>query len=804
MESQQAFELSVNASARLKELAESCGVPPAIVLCAAASVLVSRCDLRDAGAIGLPRQSGDRDAIRPATGSPALLVFAADLSDAASFREIVDRARRVLAEHRFAPEPSSARPGSFELWLQWPSSSVLAPVLDDAPLDATLTLWLDCSDPVIRGALRFTSAAFDRRVIERLAAHFAHIATRVTADPDRSVSDAEILDDAEREELLAQRSDARRGCLGETAHEIFQRQVERAPDAIALVWLDEAMTYAALNARANRLARRLRAMGVGPEVPVGLCLRRSIDAVVTIFAILKAGGAYVPLDPTYPPERLAEIIRDSSMPLAITTNDLVEHLPRRMLPLLVLNSEVDRIASESSTDLPPSGRWDNAAYVLYTSGSTGKPKGIVGCHGSIVNGLCWPPFHADDETDVCCVNSALSVAFTTARLFLPLLCGRRLVIIPEGDEKDLRRLVSAWEFARVGNIAMMSPLLRQFLDAGHLIRRLGLVRTVVFGGAPVARQTIAAFLDAMPHAEVLHGYASTEAGGAVLVHSIRSAASPWSVGRPFPNTRVYILDNRANLMPIGAVGELCISAPHMARGYLRQPGLTAERFVANPFGHGERLFRTGDLARYLSNGEIEILGRTDDQVKIRGFRVELRDVELPLAEHAGVQQVTVTAREMNGETRLVAFVVRGPGSLASSGDLRNHLAQRLPDYMIPSLFAFVDSLPMTSSGKVDRAALPRLETPSVATEDVPPRNELEADIADVWRTELALDRVGVHEHLLDVGGDSLSAMQIAIRLTEKFGVDIVPASVIVDYPTVAEMAAYIAAHAEPSPSNVAT
>jgi amino acid adenylation domain-containing protein len=792
----QPIELSEETSRRLQDLEGFEGALPAVSTCAVAILLVARYTYWDNIVLGV---SAGTDRTREAPDDAGVVPLSVSVADDPVFVDLWHRVRDAIPASRLA---EVARPGDngIDLHLQLRSQPrlLIAPAVDastDEPGDTRLVLSCRLVEGRIVGTLQYDATVFDEGSADRLSRHFVRAATAVAATPGVHVSAVDILDTRERTTLLENWNASRRGYPDGTAHGLFLRQVRKTPAAVALIEGERTLSYEDLNTRVNRLAWHLRARGVGLETPVGVSLDRSADAVIAVLAILKAGGMFVPLDPAFPRPRLDEMIRDADISIVVTRGPFRAGIPIEDAGVVSLDRDLDVIARERGDEPPAVGCQDNAAYLLYTSGSTGRPKAIVGIHKSIVCGACDVPFRAEDVDDVCSLNSSLSFGFTLARLFLPLFYGHRLVIVPDGEEKDLVSLVRAWERAGVGNIAMVTPLLRQLLESGDdLIARLHRVRTVAVGGSMIVPSTIAAFFRAMPNATLMNGYASTEVGTAALIRVLTrdAAAQPSSVGVPFANTAVYILDRHLQLMPPGAVGELCLAAPHMARAYLRRPGLTAERFVPNPFMPGARLMRTGDLARHLANGEVEILGRTDDQVKIRGFRIELAEVESRLAEHADVRFAATAAREINGEKRLVAYVGRAHESLSASM-LRAYLAQRLPEYMVPAVFMFVESLPLTAVGKVDRAALPAPVLDQGAEDAyVAPRNAIETELAALWSAVLGVERVGVQDHFLDLGGDSLYAMEIVAQVKDTFGVDVSTVQLISECATIAALAARIA------------
>ncbi|MGH9238264.1 MAG: non-ribosomal peptide synthetase [Vicinamibacterales bacterium] len=565
-------------------------------------------------------------------------------------------------------------------------------------------------------------------------------------------------------------------------HRLFEAQVARTPTATALLCAEESITFAELDERANALAQHLRRLGCAPETLTALLFENSIEAVVAMLAVLKTGGGYVVLDVDAPTARLKQVLDDARPLVAVSVTELADRLPNLGLPLVL----TDRTIFDT-TERPESVcLLDNLAYVTYTSGTTGAPKGVIATHRSILNGLNDVPFRRDEAEEICALTSPLSFGFSVAWVFLPLLCGVPVRIIPTEDVKDVRRFATAIDRGRVTALGMVTPLLRQLLAAGPAtIAQLRRLRTVTVGGAPLTADLARSFAAALPNARLLNGYATSEAGGAVLVTECSTSPDRPAVGRPFVNTRVVVLD--AQLAP-AAEGEIYVSAAHLSRGYLGRADLTAARFVADPLGEpGTRLYRTGDLGRIAEDGGIEVLGRVDDDVKIRGYRVNLIDVEAMLRCHPQVRDVAVSVDTTREEPRLVAYVVPH-ASTVTSMMLREFAEAQVPTYMVPSVFSFLDSLPTTSTGKLDRQALPPADVSRQQLERsyVAPRSSVETIIAQIWADALGLDRVGIHDDFLDLGGDSLIATQIVARVWETFATE-VAFETLFERPTVAGM-----------------
>jgi amino acid adenylation domain-containing protein len=586
------------------------------------------------------------------------------------------------------------------------------------------------------------------------------------------------------------------GYLELAVPELLSLQAEKTPDRIALRYRDDALTFRELNARANQFAGYLKRQGAGEENLVGLCCERSVEAIISIFGILKAGGAYLLLDPAHPQERLQQIIKASGLSILLASSKYRDHLAADRVTQIDIEDVWDDVARESAADTRSGAGVDSLAYVSYTSGSTGEPKGVMSTHRSIINGLAAVPFDKNRDDEVCSLNTPLASGFTVSRLFLPLLSGTSLVIIPETEASDPFRLVAALERANVTSAAVVTSVLRQILDAGHpATSRLQKLRTLTVGGSAVSAELIEAFRFALPQATLLNGYAASEIGGAAIVWTINasSAADDRCIGQPFPNTDIYVVDEDLHQVAPGETGEICVAALHLARGYLNRPDLTAERFLENPFsGRYPRMYRTGDRGRLFSDGRIELLGRVDFQVKVGGYRVELEEVEAVFQRHDAVREIVIVPQETNSETRLVAYVVAERAVDRFELELRRYGRSKLPDYMVPGVFMVLPELPRTPAGKVDRQALMRravkLQRQGVNYEA--PRTPTEADILTLWQEVLGIEPIGRHESFMELGGDSLRAVQLMLRVCEHFQIDL-PLITIYVHPTVAEIAAHV-------------
>jgi amino acid adenylation domain-containing protein len=569
-------------------------------------------------------------------------------------------------------------------------------------------------------------------------------------------------------------------------HELFEQQVHYTPDAVAVVFDSEQLTYAELNTKANQLAHHLLELGVGPEVLVGICTERSTDMLVGLLAILKAGGAYVPLDPIYPPERLAYILEDACVCVLLTQQALFDKLPNIHGRVVYLDK--DWPISQSSSNPNSNVCAENLAYAIYTSGSTGRPKGVQICHRAVVN------FLSSMSAQPGMVSSDVLVAVTTItfdiaalELFLPLSTGARLVLtrdlIADGGQSIARATSSVTVMQ--GTPATWRALLQAGFVGNPQLK-------ILCGGEALSRELATQLLERADSLWNMYGPTETTIWSAV---SQVQAGSEVSIGQAIANTQFYILDTNLQPVPVGVAGELHIGGDGLARGYLNRPELTAEKFIPNPFGDaGSRLYKTGDLVRYLTDGNIEYIGRIDHQVKVRGFRIELPEIEALLSQHPTVQQAVVIAKEIAGDKRLVAYLVPQTEATPLMGELRSFLKQQLPEYMVPSYFVVLDALPLTPNGKVDRKALPdpdqtRLEAQAY----VAPRNEVERILSSVWQEVLNLEKVGVNDNFFELGGHSLLIIQVHSKLNNKL-LGINRDISIVDlfkYPTISTLAQYL-------------
>ncbi|CAI1069130.1 non-ribosomal peptide synthetase [Serratia marcescens] len=666
----------------------------------------------------------------------------------------------------------------FQVMLAWQDGSVR-----DIPLPglqaelagleysaAKFDLTLDLADTGegISGTLNFATALFDRATAERYGVYLVQALRAMTLNSPRSVSHIDLLPLAEREHLLHGWNRTERDYpLDQTLAALFEQQVRRTPDATALVSGAESLSYAQLNARANRLAHALIARGVGPDSRVAVCAERGLNMVTALFGILKAGGAYVPLDPAYPGERLQYILQDADPVLLLADAAGRAALGEPATPQLALEAALPETLSAENP--APRAQASHLAYVIYTSGSTGKPKGAMNEHRGVVNRLVWmQEAYGLTAADTVLQKTPFGFDVSVWEFFWPLMVGARLVMAKPEGHKDPDYLSRAIEQYGVTTLHFVPSMLQSFLADGQAATRCGQVVRVMCSGEALPAALVAEFYRRLPQAELHNLYGPTEAAVDVTAWHCSREAERVSVpiGRPIANTRIYLLDERGQPVPLGAVGELYIGGVQVARGYLNRPELTAERFLADPFAPGGRMYRTGDVARYLANGDIEYLGRNDQQVKIRGFRIECGEIEAALATHPAVREAVVDARAVGDDKRLVAWVVPAADVAEETlaGALRQHVSAALPDYMVPSAWVVVAALPLSPNGKLDRRALPEPQgAQSQAAYEVP-QGEHETLLAAIWRELLNVERVGRHDNFFELGGHSLLAVKLMAQL----------------------------------------
>jgi amino acid adenylation domain-containing protein len=656
-----------------------------------------------------------------------------------------------------------------------------------------LALYMQETAGRLQAWFEYAADLFEPSTIERWAGHTRMLLEAAAAHPEACIGELPMLGQEERDRLLEIWNDtAGEYPVDRCLHELFCEQAAKTPDAIALIHDERELSYGQLDRRSNQLARYLKELGVGPEVIVGLCVERSFDMVVGLLGILKAGGAYLPLDPDYPPDRLAFMMADAQAPVLVTQAVLSGSLPE-CGKVVRLDADWPAIAVHPASELATEVRPDNVAYVTYTSGSTGRPKGVMTQHRGAVNYLTYVlrTYRIGDETVL--QLPTLSFDASVRDLVGPLLAGGRSVLVERHEARDPRALLTKIVDRKVTAILSITPsLLGNVISfARDSARRWPALRLVLCSGEPLQYEHCEGVAQVFgPETLVVNQYGPTECtmtSSYYKIEELDHGRRTVPLGRPIPNAQFYVLDRNGCPGPIGVGNELYIGGQGLSRGYLGRPGLTAERFVPSPFHAGERLYRTGDVVRYLADGNLEFLGRMDHQFKIRGNRVEAGEIEATLTEHPAVTQAVVVAHEVgSGDRQLTAYVVAANPRDASAAELRAHLKKNLPEYMIPSTFVHLESLPLTPHGKVDRNALPAGQRTAEDGAYVAPRTSTEEALASIWAEVLNVERVGIHDNFFDLGGHSLLAMRVIARIRARFETEL-PLRVIFETPTVAEI-----------------
>jgi amino acid adenylation domain-containing protein len=813
-------------TAALHALARREGATLYMVLLAAWQLLLARYAGTDDLVVGTPIAGRTRPELEGLIGFFVnTLALRADLSGDPTFRGLLARVReatlgayahqdvpfeRLVDE--LQPERSLSHNPIFQAFFAFantPDEALAFPGIEVSPipvLTATakfdLALGLGERDGALDGFLEYAVDLFDAATVRRLGEHLGVLLEAVAADPDRRISALPILSAAERLQVVeAWNPDAGLPAPDVCLHELFELQATLAPGRVALVHADERTTYGELNGRANRLARHLRGRGVDAGSRVGICLERGTEMLVAVLGVLKAGAAYVPFDPAYPAERLAYMAEDSGVSVLLTQRVLLDRLPAAGVPLVCLDAgPEEEIARESGENLQLRASPDSLAYVIYTSGSTGRPKGAMLTHAAVVRLFSatdtWFCFGADD---VWTLFHSFAFDFSVWEIWGALLHGGRLVVVPFLVSRSAEQLRHLLRDEGVTVLNQTPTAFQQLVQADALeAEPLEALRLVVFAGEALQLEGLRPWLDRYgpERPRLVNMYGITE----TCVHStyhqvsgadLQQAGVGTPIGVAIPDLRLHVLDPAAEPVPVGVPGELYVGGPALARGYLGRPGLTAARFVPDPFARvpGERLYRSGDRARRRADGTLEFLGRIDQQVKIRGFRVEPGEVEAALLESPLVRECVVVARDDGAEKRLVGYVVAEAGAAPGARELREAVAKRLPAYMVPAAFLVLDRIPLTANGKVDRRALPAPEDADAGGDGgfVAPRTPVEEVLAGIWAGVLKLERVGVLDDFFALGGHSLRATQVLSRVQEALRVEL-PLRTLFEQPTVAGVA----------------
>ncbi|MDY7008074.1 MAG: amino acid adenylation domain-containing protein [Cyanobacteriota bacterium] len=865
------FTLSKDLTEKLRAISRKEDVTLFITLATVIKVLLYRYSSQEDIVIGTVTSQRNRQELQGIIGDFLnTLVLHSDLSGNPSFLELLKRVRNVIlsayanqdvpfeqvvnalhCDRHISQNPLFQvmfvlQPPLNDDRLGWKVSQL---EVDSGCSKFDLTFNLEERPEGMIGAIEYNTDLFDAATIDRVLGHLITLLEGIVAHPETSIAQLPLLTEAESHQLLVEWNDtAVNYPQDKCIHQLFEEQVEKTPDAVAVVFEGQELTYQELNCRGNQLAHYLQTLGVGPEVLVGICVERSLEMMVGLLGILKTGGAYVPIDPGYPTERIAYMLEDSAVSVLLTSKSLRLGLPEHSARVVCLDSDWDTIVSYSIKNIDSGVTPENLAYVIYTSGSTGKPKGTMIIHTGVVNYLSWC-------IQVCQltpgngvpVNSSIGFDLTISSLFSPLFRGQKVILLPEQDEIEaLSQLLCSQKNL---SLVKITPAHLQILNT--LIppeKAPNQTKALIIAGEALPVKTVSFWSNNAPETKLINEYGPTETVVGCCAYEVKPEESDREIvpiGRPIANTKIYILDSNNQPVPIGVPGELHIGGAGLARGYLNRPELTEQKFIPNPFdkskvksggtprrrktqavrprvgekrkrsepasaknasgrnprrrktqgnadqererrpregtltkrgnAHQEsqksKLYKTGDLARYLPDGNIEFLGRIDNQVKIRGFRIELGEIEALLAQHSNVQEAVVIAREdIPGDKRLVAYLIINDAK-TTIDDLRSFLKSKLPEYMIPAAFVFLETMPLTPNGKVNRRALPIPDASSLLRETsfFAPRDSLELQLAQIWSEILGVYAIGVRDNFFDLGGHSLLAVRLMAEIEKQFG-----------------------------------
>ncbi len=790
---------------RLRELGRREGATLFMTLLAAYQVLLYRYSGQEDLSIGSPVANRNHPSVEGLIGCFInMVVFRNQVEGERSFRDLLARVREVALEaqdnqdvpfERLVEELEHSRDLSrapifqvvfaLENLLPVPQFPLLDVELREEETRTAfhdLSLFVAEREDGLRVRFEYRTDLFDAASIERMAGHFENLLQAIVADPNQNVATLPMLAEAERTELLHRWNKSQEFPAQVCIHQLFEEQAKRFPQNIALSYEGQSMSYAELNARSNQLARYLGKMGIGPDVLVGLCMERSLDLVVAILGILKAGGAYLPLDPRYPKDRLTFMVEDAKPPVILTQYDLKDLLPEGNV--VALDADWAEVEREPMGNLESVARPENLAYVIYTSGSTGRSKGCQVTHANVVRLFeatnAWYEF---GQQDVWTMFHSYAFDFSVWEIWGALIYGGRLVVVPYLVSRSPDEFYQLLLSEKVTVLNQTPSSFRQLMHADELLgagSNLSL-RYVIFGGEALEMHSLRPWFERhggqKPQLVNMYGITETTVHVTYRPLSSHDTVSSSVIGCPIPDMQVYILDPQMQPAPIGVPGEMYVGGAGVARGYLNRPELNAERFIPDSFqpGKNNRLYRSGDLARRLADGDIEYLGRMDQQVKIRGFRIELGEIEVVLAKHASVREsVVIVSGGDSEEKRLIAYVVPQSGQTVSSAELHAFLKERLPEYMVPAAFVELERMPLTSNGKIDRRALPDADLAKFSSKAdcTEPRTPLEEEVLAAWQEVLGIERIGLDDNFFEIGGHSVLATRIIILLRNKLGLNI--------------------------------
>ncbi|WP_447777023.1 amino acid adenylation domain-containing protein [Variovorax boronicumulans] len=783
------FELPPALAAALQKFCRAERCTPFVVLLAAWQVLLSRCSGQDDFAIGVPNAGRHREEVQDLLGFfITTQVFRARLAPRRTLREVCRQVRAdalaaldhadlpfevLLASRKDRRDPARSPLFQAMFGVQMAGEAVALDFagvraeleeFDDAGAKFDLSLDFYIDPRGVRGRLEYNTDLFDATTAQRMVRTYQRVLQAMSDDPDRVLANLVLTDADDEARLRGWSENLSHRPYTQPVHQHIEAQARERPEAVALVFGDTVLRYGELDARANALAHRLIGLGMRPDMPVGIAAERSVEMVVGLLAILKAGGAYVPIDPELPRERIAYMLEDSGVTLLLTQSHLREALPVAVHVQLLALDALD-LSAESTACPQVALHGENLAYVIFTSGSTGRPKGAANRHNALYNRLAWmQDAYTLGDADTVLQKTPFGFDVSVWEFFWPLMQGARLVVAAPGDHREPARLVELIRAHGVTTLHFVPSMLQAFL-AHEGIEACTSLRRIVCSGEALPAEVQAKVFERLPGAGLYNLYGPTEAAIDVTHWTCRAdGLNHVAIGRPIAGCKTYVLDAGLNPVPPGVGGELYLGGIGLARGYLHRLGLTADRFVADPFSDtGERLYRTGDLVRWRDDGQLAYLGRIDHQVKVRGFRIELGEIEAQLLAQPQVSEAVVVADEGPGGTRLVGYVSPQPDVAVNAAVLKARLAEVLPEYMVPALLCVLPALPLNANGKIDRKSLPKPER-SGAQDYEAPEGAVEQALATVWAEVLGLPRVGRQDNFFELGGDSILSLQIVSRL----------------------------------------
>ena len=808
--------LDSNVLAELKAFAKNEGGTLFMVVLAAFQSLLQRYTMQESILVGTPVAARNEVEIENLIGLFVnTLVFRADFGDNPSFRDLFRQVRAFSLEayvhqdlpfeklvEELVPQRLVDTTPLFQVMFTFqniPKQVFEIPglVMKELAFETGIAKF-DLSVEVFENdefhcRFEYNTDLFDQATIRRMLGHFRNLLSAVIENPEQPLARIPLVSAQERDQILVEwNSTAAEYPRDLCIHRAFELQADRTPDSIALMFQGKGLTYRELNANANRLAHYLTKKGVRPGNLIGVSLDRSPEMVVALLGVLKTGAAYVPLDPSYPVERLAFMIRDAAVSCVVSDSGIKNKLPSDVIDFVALDTDRELINGESASNPGLSLSSHQPAYVLYTSGSSGNPKGVEGTHRGAMNRFAWMwqayPFRAGD---VCCQKTNLGFVDSVWEIFGPLLAGVPNVIIPQEAVHDPEELLLTLAQDRVTRIVLVPSLLRTVLDyAPNLQARVPELKLWSCSGELLSVDLANRFLAAFPEATLLNIYGSSEVAADVTCHLVSEQdqrVGSVAIGKPISNTQVYLLDEYLNPVPIGIRGQILVGGDGLALGYWNRPELTKERFIVNPLAptQSARLYKTGDLGRFRSNGDIEYLGRADGQIKLRGMRIELGEIEAVLALHAQVGEAAVLLHGEGEQQKLAAFLVPKDGQCPSARDLWRFVRSKVPEHMVPASYWRLEQLPMLPSGKINRQALsPGLGVLLTDMEGlVLPRSDIERKLAEIWRELLVVDQIGIDQNFFELGGHSLLVLQMIARIRRVFDVELSVRSVF-EEPTI--------------------